>query len=275
MPETITSPNDTVLVDVRDAVCWISFNRPKSLNAINPDLVSALDHIISGVKGRDDIRCVVLQGAGEHFMAGGDVKSFKVMLDTEPDVTARRHEFERLLHNVHDVIFKMRNLPQPIVALVNGAVAGAGVSLMLACDLVIAADSAFFTLAYCHLGVSPDGGSTYHLPRMVGMKRAFQIALLGDRFDAETAEKWGLINWVFTAAELQSEAEKIINRLANGPTHAHGHAKALLNTSLSNSIEAQLDKEIVGFVDCTTTSDFDEGVTAFVDKRKPEFTGRS
>lgn len=275
MSAAILSPNETVLVDVRDAVCWISFNRPKSLNAISPELVSALDHVITSVKGRDDIRCVVLQGAGDHFMAGGDVKSFKVMLETEPDVTARRHEFERLLHDVHEVIFKMRNLPQPIVALVNGAVAGAGVSLVLACDLVVAAESAFFTLAYCHLGVSPDGGSTYHLPRMVGMKRAFQIALLGDRFDAETAEKWGLINWVFAADVFEAEAGKIISRLANGPTHAHGHAKALLNASLSNAIEVQLDKEITGFVDCTTTSDFDEGVTAFVEKRKPNFTGRS
>ena len=275
MSAVISSPNETVLVDVRDAVCWISFNRPKSLNAISPELVTALDHIISAIKDRDDIRCVVLQGAGDHFMAGGDVKSFKVMLDSEPDVTARRHEFERLLHNVHEVIFKMRNLSQPIVALVNGAVAGAGVSLMLACDLVIAADNAFFTLAYCHLGVSPDGGSTYHLPRMVGMKRAFQIALLGDRFDAETAEKWGLINWVFAASDVQAEAGKIIERLANGPTYAHGHAKSLLNASLSNSIDVQLDKEITGFVNCTTTADFDEGVSAFVEKRKPKFTGRS
>jgi len=274
MTVTITSPNETVLVDVRDAVCWISFNRPESLNAINPELVSALDHIMTAVRDNNDIRCVVLQGEGNHFMAGGDIKKFKTMLDTEPDMTARRHEFERLLHNVHDVIFKMRNLRQPIVAIVNGAVAGAGVSLMLACDLVIASDTAFFTLAYCHLGVSPDGGSTYHLPRTVGMKRAFEIALLGDRFDAVTAEKWGLINWVFAADQTQTESSKIISRIANGPTHAHAHAKSLLNTSLNNSIEAQLDAEITNFVDCTTTPDFIEGVTAFIEKRKPQFNGR-
>lgn len=275
MSEEITSPNETLLVEEREAVCWVTFNRPKSLNAISPELVTALDHVVTRVKDRPDIRCVVMKGAGDHFMAGGDVKSFKVMLETEPDVTARRHEFERLLHNVHEVILKMRGLPQPIVAVVNGAVAGAGVSLMLACDLVIAADTAFFTLAYCHLGVSPDGGSTYHLPRIVGMKRAFQIALLGDRFDAETAEKWGLVNWVFDANSIDVESEKIIDRLAQGPTHAHGHAKALLNASLSNSIQTQLDKEIGGFVDCTTTPDFEEGVTAFVEKRKPKFTGQS
>ena len=270
---SITSPNETVLVDVQDNVCWISFNRPDSLNAINHDLLSALDHIITVAGDHDDIRCVVIQGAGDHFMAGGDIKKFKAMLDTEPDVTARRHEFERTLHNVHEIIFKMRKLRQPIIAIVKGAVAGAGVSLMSACDLVKEKKKSFFTLAYCHLGVSPDGGSTYHLPRMVGMKRAFEIALLGDRFDAATAEKWGLINWVFSAEKLVSEANKIVLRLATGPTQAHGHAKALLNESLNNTINTQLDNEIAKFIDCTETSDFTEGVTAFIEKREAKFKG--
>ncbi len=274
MPNEIISPNECVLVETQNAVCRITFNRPQSLNALSPDLVGALDHIINSVRDRDDIRCLVVQGAGEHFMAGGDVKSFKAMLEDEPDVTARRHEFERLLHAVHEVIFKMRGLRQPVVAVVNGAVAGAGVSLMLACDLVIASENAFFTLAYCHLGVSPDGGSTFHLPRIVGMKRAFEIALLGDRFDAKTAEKWGLVNWVFPADQFDGEADKIISRLADGPTQAHGHAKALLNASFSNSMEQQLANEISCFVDCTSNADFSEGVTAFVEKRKPEFKGR-
>ena len=114
----ITSPSETIFVDVKDNVCWISFNRPDSLNALNSELVSALDHIITAVGDQDDIRCVAIQGAGDHFMAGGDIKKFKVMLDTEPDMTARRHEFERLLHNVHEVIFKMRKLRQPIIAIV-------------------------------------------------------------------------------------------------------------------------------------------------------------
>jgi 2-(1,2-epoxy-1,2-dihydrophenyl)acetyl-CoA isomerase len=271
---SITSPNETVLVDVKDNVCWISFNRPDSLNAINHDLLSALDHIITAAGNHNDIRCVVIQGAGDHFMAGGDIKKFKAMLDKEPDVTARRHEFERTLHNVHEIIFKMRKLRQPIIAIVKGAVAGAGVSLMSACDLVVASEESFFTLAYCHLGVSPDGGSTYHLPRIVGMKRAFEIALLGDQFDATTAEKWGLINWVFSAEELDTKAAKIVLRLATGPTKAHGHAKALLNESFNNTITTQLNNEITSFVDCTETSDFTEGVAAFIAKRKATFEGR-
>ena len=269
----ITSPSETVLVDIEDKVCWISFNRPNSMNAINLELLNALNHIITAVGDQDGIRCVAIQGAGDNFMAGGDIKKFKAMLDTEPDITARRYEFERTLHNVHEVIFKMRKLHQPIIAIVKGAVAGAGVSLMSACDLVAASEKSFFTLAYCHLGVSPDGGSTYHLPRMVGMKRAFEIALLGDRFDAATAEKWGLINWVFSDEDLDTEANKLILRLATGPSQAHGHAKALLNESLNNTINTQLDDEITRFINCTETSDFTEGVTAFIEKREAKFKG--
>jgi 2-(1,2-epoxy-1,2-dihydrophenyl)acetyl-CoA isomerase len=234
------------------------------MNAINHELLNALNHIITAVGDQDGIRCVAIQGAGDNFMAGGDIKKFKAMLDMEPDITTRRHEFERTLHNVHEVIFKMRELHQPIIAIVKGAVAGAGVSLMSACDLVAASEKSFFTLAYCHLGVSPDGGSTYHLPRMVGIKRAFEIALLGDRFDASTAEKWGLINWVFSDKDLDTEANKIVLRLATGPSQAHGHAKALLNESLNNTINTQLNNEITRFVNCTYRCDLTVGVKYFI-----------
>jgi len=273
MSAQITSPNDTVNVEIRDSICWITFSRPKSLNAINEDLVGALAHITSELANRSDVRAVVIDGEGDHFMAGGDIKKFKVMLDEESDKAALKDQFGGLLHEVHDVIFNMRALPQPILASVKGAVAGAGVSFMLACDLVLAADNAFFTLAYCHLGVSPDGGSTYHLPRVVGMKRAFEIALLGDRFDAETAERWGMINKVVPADELAAETEKLAKRLANGPSQAHARAKKLLNASLHNSIETQLNGEITAFADCTATDDFSEGVNAFIEKRPGNFKG--
>jgi len=273
MSTQLSSPNDTVSVDVRDAVCWITFNRPKSLNAINSELVAALAHITEALKDSGDVRAVVMQGEGDHFMAGGDIKKFKTMLEETSDEAGLNAQFSALLDDVHNVIFNMRALNQPILASVKGAVAGAGVSMMLACDLVLAADDAFFTLAYCHLGVSPDGGSTYHLPRMVGLKRSFEIALLGDRFDAETAERWGLINRVVPAGDLAGETAKLAARLSTGPSHAHAHAKRLLNQSLNTSIETQLGDEITAFADCTATDDFREGVTAFIDKRPANFKG--
>lgn len=145
--------------------------------------------------------------------------------------------------------------------------------MMLACDLAIASEDAFFTLAYCHLGVSPDGGSTFSLPRATGMKRAMEIALLGERFDAATAERWGLVNRVVATDALDDEVAALAERLAAGPSRAHAHTKALLNRSLSSTLMEQLDAEMQGFTDCTTTRDFAEGVAAFVGKRKPEFEG--
>jgi len=273
MNTLITSPNDTIRVEQRDAVCRITLNRPTSLNAINGDLVAALGHVVTSLKGNRTVRAVVIDGEGDHFMAGGDIKKFQTMLAETTDRTELNGRFSTMLDAVHRVIVDMRSLDQPIVASVKGAVAGAGVSLMLACDLVIAADNAFFTLAYCHLGVSPDGGSTFHLPRMVGLKRSFEMALLGDRFDAATAERWGLINRVVAAADLSAETGALVTRLANGPSHAHAHAKRLLNSSHQNDMEHQLSQETTFFADCTTTEDFREGVHAFIEKRPARFSG--
>jgi len=269
----ITSPNDTILVETRDAICTITFNRPDFLNAINPDLAAALLAITKDLQADTGVRAVVLKGTGDHFMAGGDVKGFKRQLDAAPDRSVVQKDFERMIGDVHEMILAMRAMPQPIIASVKGAVAGAGVSLMLACDMVLTADDAFFTLAYCHLGTSPDGGSTWFLPRTVGQKRAFEIALLGDRFDAPTALAMGLINRVVPAADLDAETEKLAARLAAGPSGAYAETKALLNASMERSLADQLDAETRSFVTCVGGGDFFEGVTAFVEKRKPAFTG--
>lgn len=270
----ITSPSACVAVETDGDVCRIILNRPETLNALDLEVMDALAHVTRAVAEDDAVRCVILKGAGDHFMAGGDVKHFGRRLEAVPDRTAFRHEIEAMIDGFHRSIVQMRAMPKPIVASVRGAAAGAGVSMMLACDLALAADTAFFTLAYCHLGASPDGGSTFALPRATGMKRAMEIALLGDRFDALTAERYGLVNRVVPEAELDAETEKLAARLAAGPTQAYARTKALLNASGGNDLAAQLAAEAVSFAEGALTDDFTEGVTAFNAKRKPAFTGK-
>lgn len=267
------SPNDTLVVETADAICRITLNRPKSLNAINPDMARALKQVAAEIKADEAVRVVVIQGAGDHFMAGGDVKGFKALFDENPDEAAIRAHFDEMLTIVHDFIADFRHMPKPVLGSVRGAVAGAGFSLMLACDIVLAADDSFYTLAYCNLGTSPDAGSTFALPRTVGLKKAFEMALLGDRFDAAEALRCGLINRVVPAAELRAETGKLAKRLAEGPVRAYAETKALLNGSLTRTLEEQLKAETAAFANCTVTGDFKEGVTAFVEKRPPRFTG--
>ena len=156
----------------------------------------------------------------------------------------------------------------------QGAAAGFGLSLILACDLAIAAEDAFFTFAYIKIGTSPDGSGTYFLPRTVGMKKAMEIAMLGDRFDAATALQLGILNRVVPAADLATETRALAERLAAGPTHAIANTKALLHDSWNNTMETQLANEAVSFADCAATDDWVEGVTSFAEKRKPVFRGK-
>lgn len=269
----IASPNDTVLLDISGGVATITINRPQSLNAINDDVVTALIEITSALRDSHDVRCVVLTGAGDHFMAGGDVKRFKKRLEESASDEESRAWFNSILERIHVIVDNMNALRMPVVAAVKGAVAGAGFSLMLGCDLVIAAEGGIFTLAYCHLGTSPDGGSTWQLPRTLGMKRAMEVALLGDRFGPEQALAWGLINKVVPLADFDAEVTKLATRLAAGPTFAYGETKRLLLDSTDRDLSNQLHAETRSFVSCAMSKDFRKGVIAFVDKQKPDFTG--
>jgi 2-(1,2-epoxy-1,2-dihydrophenyl)acetyl-CoA isomerase len=263
--------NESVLLDVEDGVATVTLNRPEALNALDLIMAEGLAGAMARCEDDPAIRAVVLRGTGPAFMAGGDLKTFAALLG-EPRGT-RRAFFEQLIQQVHQGILAMRRMPKPIVAAVHGPAAGFGVSLVLACDLALAAEEAVFTLAYSLIGTSPDGGSTFHLPRAVGVKRAMEIALLGDRFPAADAARIGLINRAVPAAALAAEVETLARRLAAGPTHAYGRTKALINASFERPIEQQLQAEVESFAACALTRDFAEGVSAFLAKRRPEFHG--
>ena len=254
-----------------NGVATLTMNRPDSRNALSMDMRKLLCEALHEVELDTAVRCVVLKGEGDHFMAGGDVKGMGESIKKSPEEI--RKEFMLRIHDLHPIMFAMRRMPKPIIASCRGAAAGAGVSIALACDLVIASEEAFFTLAYCKIGTSPDGSSSFHLPRAVGIKKAMEIALLGDRFDANTAKDIGMINFVVPSNDLESETKKLAKRLADGPTHVYGNTKALFYRSLENEFESQLQAEAEYFSDCASRNDFKEGVTAFIEKRSPNFTG--
>jgi 2-(1,2-epoxy-1,2-dihydrophenyl)acetyl-CoA isomerase len=264
--------NDTVLYASEGGVVTLTLNRPKVLNAIDTAMREALEAALDRIETDHAVRVVVLKGAGGGFMAGGDIKFFTEITPLAPAERSRR--FEQFIHHVHPLIVRLRRVRPPLIASVHGPVAGFGMSLLMACDLAIAAEDSFYTLAYCHIGTSPDGGSTFFLPRTLGMKRAMEVALLGERFDAKTALAWGLINWVVPSAELPERTAALAKRLASGPAQAYAGTKRLLNQSLGNSLETQLQAEAESFAGCAGTEDFVEGVGAFIAKRPPKFQGR-
>ncbi|MBL4739979.1 MAG: enoyl-CoA hydratase [Sneathiella sp.] len=263
---------DQLLVEKKNGIATLVMNRPERRNALSIEMREALFDTLTDIETDDSVRCVVIKGAGDHFMAGGDLKAFNDIVKLPAD--ERRKKFEARIHNLHPTIFTMKRMQKPIIASVQGAAAGFGLSLAMACDMVIAADNAFFTLAYINIATTPDGSGTYSLAQMVGLKKAMEIAMLGDRFDAEEAKRLGLVNFVVPTADIEAETDKLATRLANGPTVAIGRTKQLLHASLQNGMEAQLALEAESFAACAATEDWAEGITAFAEKRKPEFKGK-
>jgi len=264
--------SDTVLMERDGAVMTVVLNRPDFLNALDGELAVAYTEAVESIEADTSIRCVIVKGAGDHFCAGGDINAFTPArsLDSE----GRRAMFRRFIGAIHPAMQCMRRMPKPIIASTRGAVAGFGFSLAGACDLTVSADNAVFTLAYSLIGTSPDGSSTYSLPRLGGTKKAMEIALLGDRFDAEEALALGIVNRVVAADQLDAETMKLAERLAAGPTRAYANTKQLIHASLGNSLNEQLDMELECFADSASADDFQEGVAAFLEKRPAKFQGK-
>ena len=262
--------SNTVLTKRKEGVLTITMNRPEALNALDRELSETLQKTILIAEQDKKVRCVVIRG-GEQFMAGGDLKYFSENLDINPN--EKRIMFEGFINQVHKIIISIRHMPKPVVASIRGPAAGFGLSLAMACDLAIASDDAFFTLAYVNIGTSPDGGSTFALPRILGDKKAAEIAFLGDRFGAAAAKEFGIVNWVVAGTDLETETSKLAKRLAEAPTTAIGRTKALLQQSLHTTLENQLQAEAESFSSCAVEPDFDEGISAFIAKRKPKFKG--
>jgi 2-(1,2-epoxy-1,2-dihydrophenyl)acetyl-CoA isomerase len=258
----------TILLSVADGIATITFNRPRVMNALDWNMIVRFKEACQDVKRMDSVRAVLLRGEGPAFLAGGDVAAFHAQLDQLPVLIMNG------ARELNQAIVALRSLDKPVVASVHGAVAGGGMSVMLAADLVIAADNTQFTMAFSRIGASPDGGSTYFLPRMVGYHRAMELALLSDTVDAETAMNLGFVNFVVPVAELRARTATMIKRLAQGPTYAFGETKALMNQSLGTDLEEQLEAEAQAFSRCARSTDLAEGVTAFVEKREPAFIGK-
>ncbi len=256
-----------VLYSVADGVATITLNRPQVLNALDAQMIVQLRAACERAEHDAAARAVVLRGAGPAFLAGGDVAYFRANLARMPALVREGGT------ELNRAVLALRRAPKPVLASVHGAVAGAGVSLMAAADLAIAAEGTKFTVAYGKIGTSPDGGATHFLPRLVGARRALELMLLSDACDAQAALKLGLVNWVISAEQLGSETEAIARRLALGATQAFGEIKRLVNESPDQTLAAQLEAEVEAFARCAGTRDFAEGVTAFVEKRKPVFRG--
>jgi 2-(1,2-epoxy-1,2-dihydrophenyl)acetyl-CoA isomerase len=263
-----TKGYETVSIYRNGAAAKLELNRPERMNALNEQLRIDLLAAVEDVARDDGVRAVLLAGAGRAFSSGADLRENRAATaEGHPDV------YSVLTVHYHPIITGIREMPKPVIAAVNGAAAGIGLSLALACDLVLAAESAYFLLAFVNIGLVPDGGSSVLVPTRVGFARAAELALLGERLEAAKALEWGLINQVWPDADLAGQAEAMCSKMAEGPTGSYAGTKRQLNRWLYQNMADQLEFEAQIQQERASSADFREGVAAFAEKRTPRFTG--
>jgi 2-(1,2-epoxy-1,2-dihydrophenyl)acetyl-CoA isomerase len=257
---------NSIELKINNKVAFISLNRPDVFNSFNREMALSLQKTLTDCSNDNSIRAIVITGNGKAFCAGQDLKEV-----TDPDLNPG---FRKILEEHYNpIIKKIRTIEKPIIAAVNGVAAGAGANIALACDIVLAAENASFIQAFSKIGLIPDSAGTFFLPRLIGFQKASALMMLGDKVSALEAEQLGMVYKVIAAESFLEEVTKIAETLAEMPTKAIGLTKRLLNQSLTNNLENQLAIESDLQIEASSSNDYKEGVTAFVEKRKPQFNG--
>lgn len=258
-----------IRLEQNGALAHLTFDHPQALNAITADLARELRDGLSSLSGQDSVKGLIVSGAGRAFMAGGDLNYLRA---AGPDEAPARAE--EVIVAFHDAVRILVSLPFPVVAQVHGSVAGAGLSIMLACDYAIAAESTRFAFAYSRIATNPDGGLSWLLPRAIGVSRAMRFAFVDDVIGSTEALGLGLIQMSVPDAELGATADAFTRKLATGPTLAFAETRKLMRGAFDRTLDSQLDAELAGFCRSAGTYDFHEGIAAFFEKRPPAFEGR-
>ncbi|MYL21335.1 enoyl-CoA hydratase [Halobacillus litoralis] len=257
--------NDHVAVDINGPVMSCVLNRPDSLNAFSDQMIGGLMEALEEASGNEDVKVIVLSGAGRSFSAGGDVKSM--------GEASAQHLYDHV-GELNKLILKIKDVPKPVVAVVHGYAAGAGFNLALACDQILAAEESQFVLSFAQVGLISDGGGHYFLSRLIGPYRTKELLFTAEPIPVETAAEWGLVNRVIPIGELEEEAMNYVLRLAKGPGRAIGMMKKIVDQCDKSDLAAILEQERISQTMMAETSDHKEGVAAFKEKRKPHFTGK-
>ena len=257
---------NSILLKIENNVALITLNRPDVFNSFNRDMALLLQSILDDCEINELVRAIVITGKGKAFCAGQDLKEV-----TNPELNPG---FRKILEEHYNpIIQKIRTIEKPIIAAVNGVAAGAGANIALACDIVVATENASFIQAFSKIGLIPDSAGTFFLPRLIGFQRASALMMLGDKVSSEEALQMGMIYKIFPVSFFSEEVMTLASTLAQMPTKALGLTKRLLNQSMTNNLEQQLALESNLQIEASSSNDYKEGVTAFMEKRKPEFKG--